>query len=428
MVLTSTPRPVVLSFRTLLIIPSLVLGTAYLWTVLHRPIIPRQLKLDDPSTFGWPSWYGKGIIPYDVPYSRDGQVCQDKSKVLYFIDLPYDSPYIPSALSTLSALEAAPDIDVVAISPSSSTWDQSLSVTDNMEMLGCGDRLWRVSDRVASDVTCSNSTVITEIYGSTQSDTRADVTILSQPHEMVSNRLSHASLKDIHGDEWKMGLFAHILPSADPTIFYPRNHTPDPNRVTYFPRPDTPPDRYPKLPRGSSWTIYRSSLSSPPKMISGQNHLAPDSAYRRYWQKEAGKRAAAMRSASVCVFEQWREGLLDDDMAQAMMAGCVVATVIPEVERELLSTVVVPLPKSDPDSWIENLENALSVSITGQELQRRALHAFIIARQKFTTEIRIKAVRDVVKKWQVGARGYLFPNGWRWSCDSPGEKPPWCVG
>ena len=83
------------------------------------------------------------------------------------------------------------------------------------------------------------------------------------------------------------------------------------------------------------------------------------------------------------------------------------------------------------------MQDALSRT-SASELDAKALQAFIIARRKFVPVARLRAVLDALARWDEGGRGYLvscgvvartdaqFPHGFRWSCDSAGEKPPWC--
>ena len=125
-----------------------------------------------------------------------------------------------------------------------------------------------------------------------------------------------------------------------------------------------------------------------------------------------------------------------------MLSGCVVATVQPEVHHgglrtacrcsllmpDVLSPMIIPLsPPSDTSGAlpVDELRKSLS-KLTDAELKRKQLHAFIYARQQFVPTAGVRAVLDATRRWEEGGRGYMFPNGWRWTCSTAGVKPPWC--
>jgi len=135
--------------------------------------------------------------------------------------------------------------------------------------------------------------------------------------------------------------------------------------------------------------------------------------------------------ADLSQFEGWQNGLLDRNVAQALLSGCVVAMVPSEVEsgafclacvRPAADTIVslkrgpsptiLPLPHppktytaqhSLPVDAITELLDQTSAS----NLTLKALHGFILARQKFVPHVRMRSVLDVIRKWEDGARGYL---------------------
>jgi len=43
-------------------------------------------------------------------------------------------------------------------------------------------------------------------------DSRANVTVLPQPHYLVAKEKKYEALKESHGEAWEMGLFTHVLP------------------------------------------------------------------------------------------------------------------------------------------------------------------------------------------------------------------------
>jgi hypothetical protein len=92
--------------------------------------------------------------------------------------------------------------------------------------------------------------------------------------------------------------------------------------------------------------------------------------------------------------------------------------------------------------------------MSAAEMSKKALDGFIVARQLYTPQARVRAVSEVVGTWNSGGRGYMvsqeeigelaarrlhpplsmllashgslqFRNGFRWDCNST-PRPPWC--
>lgn len=148
-------------------------------------------------------------------------------------------------------------------------------------------------------------------------------------------------------------------------------------------------------------------------------------------------------------------------MAEAMLSGCVVAMVAPQIHHGLsirscasipadripdaLSPLVLTLPKPEfgqtslPAQALEEVMAATSDA----ELKSKALRAFIVARQMLTPAKRVKNVESLVELWQDGGRGYnvsllselschskvpadrQLPHAFSWNCDTE-PRPPWC--
>ncbi|KAK1927874.1 hypothetical protein DB88DRAFT_479642 [Papiliotrema laurentii] len=433
MLLSVSSRP---SIPIFLLIPSTLLLVAYLYALYTRPPLPPHAKISDPGKFGWPEWYAKGgQTPYDVSLGQgDGEVCDERRSVLLFIDLPYDHPKIPHALEVLTTLESDANVELRVITPWLESWRDDQKTRKNVEDAGCGEWVWRIGDHVRDlDGACAGSVLISEIvsksFGSTDLlpyDPRANVTIMSQPHDLVHPERSFQSLSNAHGDAWAMGLFSHILPYADHHNYYPAREVMNRKRITYFPRRETPSADYPSMPWGRDWHLYRPDRLSPPPKHIGVDPLKAGSAYRRYWSREEAKRAAAMRESGVCLFEGWSSGILDERIAQAMLSGCVVAAVQPDVQHDVLAPLIIPLTPLPDDGLPSEELNRILAKLSTSELKRKALHAFILARQKFVPIAGVRAVLDAAKRWEQGGRGYLFPHGWRWTCSAGGDRPPWC--
>ncbi|GFZ43425.1 hypothetical protein JCM24511_01145 [Saitozyma sp. JCM 24511] len=384
----SPPRGPLFGAPSFLWIPSAGLLLAYLYALAHRPDVPEHLKVEDRTwdrsrastsylslpylssngkkrltrrvagRWGYPAWYGRsdgrGELPWETQEGEDK--CTDPTSVLLFIDLelthassdlPPDSLHMPHALSTLDSLSSSPRTTLKAISPFSPGWNASRGVGWNLAQQGCMsvDVIWRIGEGPSTEAGCGNVTWIS------------------------------------------------------PVTFYPSRSV-SRRSVTYFPNPSTPASEYPKLPWGKQWSLDRlpppirstmideaASRSRPPRMGDGAEPLAPDSKFRRYWDKEE-------KSARRRCFEGWEHGVLDERMVQAMHSGCVVATVIPDVQR------------GRPELPVSQLERALDEYGT-PTLQAMALEGFVIARQKFLPSNRLRDVLEAYTRWSEGARGYL---------------------
>ena len=94
--------------------------------------------------------------------------------------------------------------------------------------------------------------------------------------------------------------------------------------------------------------------------------------------------------------------------------------------RDVLAPLIIPLTPLPDDGLPSEELNRILAKLSTSELKRKALHAFILARQKFVPIAGVRAVLDAAKRWEQGGRGYLFPHGWRWTCSAGGDRPPWC--
>ncbi|OXG30798.1 hypothetical protein C367_01518 [Cryptococcus neoformans Ze90-1] len=409
----------------------------YLWTISHRPAVPEKAKIENPHRWGFPEWYGKGPTPYDP---ENGLSVEKQKSILLFIDLPYDSPAIPKALSTLQILRNHSSIRLSVISPFSSAWNHQSTAQENLELAGCEDvdQLWRIGGYSGEVEGCEGAVWISEGMDSgARVDGRANVILAQQPFDMLRDGLSYERLKEFLGKDWELGLFSYIPPAADPRIFYPEK-APSYKSVTYFPLPSTPEHKHPRMPWTGKWSKYTPSRKQPPPTKAGQDPLSPDSAYIKYWRKEDKRRAKVMRKAGICLFEGWQDGQLDDRMVEAMMAGCVVATVPPQTDYDMLKPLILPLSppsfsSSPPPLPLKQLSTLLASPGASQRLTYKALHAFLAARHHFTVQARFERVWNVVKGWEDGKRGYEFDDGlmgFRWDCgtlmDEGARRPPWC--
>ncbi|WWD18224.1 hypothetical protein CI109_102674 [Kwoniella shandongensis] len=432
--LTAPPRTTSLVSLLVLPVPLAALVLAYLWTVSKRPNIPDYAQVEDPHQWGFPRWYGQGLSPYDYGIKLDGEEedkCDDPKKVLLFID---DSLEMPHAITTLKSLQSDPSINISLISPFSPDWNSSQSASDNLVDAGCDkvDWIWRIggfTGDIAAE-TCGKAVWVQEDWNQ-----RAGITLLDRPHDLLKSLMD----QEHEEGEAQRRLVSHVLPAAelvvgyhhDFNIFYPSRRGSSQDTLTYFPNTDTSPRDYPSLPWGRTWSIHSPSKKAPPKTKPEEDPFAPQSAYRRYWAKSQEKRAAAMRHAGICLFEGWQDGVVDEWVAQAMLSGCVVAMVPPHAEHDMFGSLILPLPRptlSDPTLPLPlpvDTLNAVLRHTPSSELKQKALQAFIASRHHLHPRARVKAVQEVVKKWDLGGRGYDFPHGYRWDCDSV-IKPTWC--
>ncbi|WVF71023.1 hypothetical protein IAT40_005819 [Kwoniella sp. CBS 6097] len=466
-------------------IPLLALLVSYLWAVGRRPDIPEQATIDDPHQWGYPDWYGRHASPYDhgVRFNKeDEEVCDHLKRVMLFIDLQPDSPEIPKALNTLSSLSSSPRFNLTTtISPFSPSWLQEDSAIDNLVRNGCEDvdRIWRIGGdsgrieqitdgmadvgryadvdgetEVAEEASgklskaCGNAVWIQD--GESRDMGTADITLLSQPHDMLKPEASHKALKANQEGSWEMGLLAHAMPAVRPTflllrfsIFYPTTKVKSPTSVVYFPSISTPPKEYPKLPWGRQWSIYSPSRKGIPRLKKGEDPFSgissgkKQSKWVKYWLKEEERLAKAMRHAGICLFEGWDNGVVDDRIVKAMLSGCVVATVPPHTGHDIFAPIILPLsrplssapsPATEPDIPAEQLRSLLQKHSTA-DLKRIALKAFMVARHRLIPTARLDSVERIVTIWEAGGRGYHFEDGFRWDCHSgsgDGAGRAWC--
>jgi hypothetical protein len=93
-------------------------------------------------------------------------------------------------------------------------------------------------------------------------------------------------------------------------------------------------------------------------------------------------------------------------MVQAMLSGCLVASVIPEVDHISLAGLLLPLEASDEAVPATQIEAGLR-NMTDKELKQKVLAAFIYARRHFVPDAVVDDVLEIVDKWDAGGRGYL---------------------
>nr|ODN93153.1 hypothetical protein L203_00422 [Cryptococcus depauperatus CBS 7841] len=396
----------------------------FVWAVIKRPPIPESVKIENPHQWGFPEWYGKAE-PYFDSTPENVTHSAARSVLLFIGGLFYDSYEMPHALTTLDALRKAVSVNVSIITPFSSNWDHRVDTRENLESVGCKqmDILWRIGDFSGNIGGCEGAIWISETF-SKGVDPRANVFITEQPQQLLRPEVSHKELKEQQDEQWQLGLFSYVAP---PSVFYPSKRIPSPHFVTYFPSPNTKSCDFPRLPWGKGWSRHTPSARAPPPTKDGDDPLREDSAYRKYWRSEEKRRAKAMRESGICLFEEWKDGTLNARMVEAMMSGCVVATFPPHVEHDMLHPMILPLSKPFTlSNYLPTKDiNSAIAKTSVDELRRKSLQAFMAARYHFVPAARLQSVWEVVDKWKEGGRGYNFPHGFRWDCESA-VRPPWC--
>lgn len=114
-----------------------------------------------------------------------------------------------------------------------------------------------------------------------------------------------------------------------------------------------------------------------------------------------------------------------------------------EAEKQVvtLDSIILPLSRHSSTQLLPTEEiNSLLATKSSNELDKKALQGFIVAREKFLPTFKVTRILETVKMFESGGRGYMvklpryrcwlklmeqFPNGWRWSCETT-PKPPWC--
>ncbi|BEJ13233.1 hypothetical protein CspHIS471_0304070 [Cutaneotrichosporon sp. HIS471] len=365
--------------------------------------------------YGFPTWYSAASSPYDA--AQD--VRPAELDILLFIDLAHNSSSLPDALYMYDTLSARPDIVVHVSGPLTPNWDADAGAAHNLERAGCRRILWRIGESAADlGNACLGSVVIewaTNVTGADICDivslsttypgvnARANITLVPEPYAMLSEESSYEALAGTLGEEWKMGLLAHVLPAANPEVFHPV--TTLHRAVTYFPRVSTPASEYPLPPRGYQYSVYKQCpYLQPPNPAKDINVFNRSSAFRRFWTAYEAKSASHLARAGICI--GWQDGVLDARMARAMLSGCIVAAAPPDVEYGTISHLILPLSKSDDALPASNIEAALS-NLSNAELDKRVLRAFIFARRALVGPMRLSQIFSILDRWEQGARGYI---------------------
>ncbi|WVQ71332.1 hypothetical protein IAR50_000860 [Cryptococcus sp. DSM 104548] len=331
----TAPRNVPL-LSLLLPVPLAALILAYLWTLTKRPDVPEHARRKDPLRWGFPEWYGRSQSPYDKGFNSKEDV-EEVEEVLFFIDLPYPScplhpPYSPPRSYS----------NIAIISPFLSHWDAALPPVENLEAARCSemDWVWRIggSSRGVGDA-CQGAVWIREAVGGLEIDKRADVLLLEEPQMLLSDEISPSKVQEEMVKGWELELIS-------PDLFYPLKEIDLPQSITHLPSSTTPTREIPRLPWKRGWSTFsRPDKASTPPIRAGHDPFKPGSSYLKCWAKEEKEGAKVMRKSGICLFEGWEDGKVDARMVEAFLSGCVVATFPPQSEHDMLSPLILPLPK-----------------------------------------------------------------------------------
>lgn len=392
-------------------------GVLYIQGRRHAVKPPEIGQIRHPHELGYPSWFSQGDSPYDVRL----ELGREKSRILLVYDWNVSSLSTFSFANYLSRTNESPlTFDLHSEDELKAKNDHEAMVPLTNQQGECVyDWIWIVGQGTQGLDTPSSCKSIHLRYLSVSSD---------QPHEleglspeitifdsMRHNQYDIASAPYKKGSaETDVGLVVFTLPSADPAVFYPSGYNFESLRkqVTIFVTQQT----------------WRTRSEFADMLPSGwRGHLLPtlegevptEQPIDRILKKTSHldlKLAKQMRTSGVCVFEDWDQGILTELMVQAMLSGCVVATIQPTIQDDDLSKLFLILqkptePLSSMKMTFEAVEQALKTH-TASEMDQKALWAFIYARQKLTFA---KSLSDIVKwtsAYQEGQRGVLIPHGY----------------
>ena len=209
----------------------------------------------------------------------------------------------------------------------------------------------------------------------------------------------------------QVGLIAFVLPAANPAVIWPENKPFATRRkqVTFFTSHATWTHKAQledRLPSG-----WRSVLIP----TVDRHERQPAKVLRKLKHAERAL-AGEMRNSGVCVFDDWSTGILTELHSQAMLSGCVVATVTPTIQSDDLSDLFLVVQRPNGDATERAMFAAVNEALRTAdhaELDRKALWGFIYAREKLTFAKRLSDIRLWVQGYREGQRGIMLPFGYK---------------
>lgn len=150
-------------------------------------------------------------------------------------------------------------------------------------------------------------------------------------------------------------------------------------------------------------------------------------------RKVAEEWSKGMRETKICVFDSSMERKTIRKFNEAFLSGCVVASDIPSEMEYIFRGVVIELDARMTEQEIDlKLRGALQDPV---QLQQMAVEAMYRARNIFNCKSKVDKLLEAVARYQIGERGYWFPDGFSATCRSYANDkkfkeynyPPWCV-
>ena len=140
-----------------------------------------------------------------------------------------------------------------------------------------------------------------------------------------------------------------------------------------------------------------------------------------------------MQHSKICMFDSTLIRKSIAKFYEAFLAGCVVASDLPDEMQELFKDAIIVL---DPGASKTEVAKVINAALEDEpELQRKAVHAYHVGMEHFTCHRKAERILEYVAEFRNGYRGYIFPYGFKSSCknyhfneQSGLLLQPWCSG
>ena len=140
-----------------------------------------------------------------------------------------------------------------------------------------------------------------------------------------------------------------------------------------------------------------------------------------------------MQHSKICMFDGTIIRKSIAKFYEAFLAGCVVASDLPDEMQELLKDNMIVI---DARATIEEVAEIINAALEDEpELKRKAVRAYQTGMEHFTCQHKAERILDYVSEFRAGYRGYNFPYGFKSSCKNYHfskqhglNLQPWCSG
>ncbi|KAI5455341.1 hypothetical protein NCC49_000155 [Naganishia albida] len=377
-----------------------------------------------PQYFGFPEWYRKPSLDR---FAAGEERELEKDSVLPGKSLKTFTEPLQRPIRVLGLIPSNPHLHQQAVflhhlanaGKYSGTLDVTLREAKELEgeNVECWEWVWAFED-------CGSFLAITLL---TEADNQQIRSVLSL---LYGDSFKHTNSPPPIPDAHQIGLIHQSLPSADPSTFFPDRGMSGRKRkrVTLFLGSDMQKRLTDDLGRKKAikdhlpggWTVFfEKDPLQPSTWHSLTGKQSPSD-----WGEATARRLAndeeianTMRHSGICVFEaDWAGEVVSERMAQAMLSGCVVATVTPPVFKNPLKSLTTS-SHSHQSIHTNLLPQVIQISgiisaYTPEELDEKALWAFMFASETVTTQRKVQEVEELVKLWRAGGRGLQLPGGY----------------